>query len=111
MFPSLGADHAGSGAQRLDRERQGQDPRQGGHPPRSATFNLCRQAAGRWPHAVGLQHPEGEHAALGAAPARRHANLRQDVDWQDGSYFILFSFPFLFYFLIWEIWWACIYKI
>ena len=41
------ADHSGSGAQRLDRERQGQDPTQGGHPARPATPNLCRQAAER----------------------------------------------------------------
>ncbi len=42
-----------------------------------------RQAAGGRAHAVGLQHPEGVHAAPGAAAARRHADLRQDVDGQD----------------------------
>ena len=35
---------------------------------------------GRTAHARGLRHREGEHAAPGAAPARRHADLRQDAD-------------------------------
>merc|ERR1712086_219357 len=36
----------------------GQDPGQRGHSPRSATSDLRWQAAGGWPHVVGLQHPE-----------------------------------------------------
>ena len=43
------------------------------HPARPAAPDLCRQAAGGRPHAGGLQHPEGVHAAPGAAPAWRHA--------------------------------------
>ena len=29
---------------------------------------------------VGLQHPKGEHAALGVAPPQCHANLRENLD-------------------------------
>ena len=63
--------HAGGRGERLDRERQGQDPGQGGHPAGPAAADLCGQAAGGRAHAQRLQHPEGEHAAPGAAPARR----------------------------------------
>merc|ERR1712078_601967 len=48
----------------------GQDPGQGGDPPGPAAPHLRGEAAGGRPHARGLQHPEGEHAAPGAAPAR-----------------------------------------
>jgi hypothetical protein len=51
------------------------------HPPRPAAPDLCRQAAGGRPHPGRLQHPEGEHAAPGAAPARRHADFCQDPHW------------------------------
>ncbi|CAJ1036639.1 Ubiquitin-2 like Rad60 SUMO-like/Ubiquitin family/Ubiquitin-like domain containing protein, putative [Leishmania lindenbergi] len=77
-------DRAGGGAERHDREREGQDPGQGGHPAGPAAPDLCRQAAGGGPHALGLQHPEGVHAAPGAAPARRMlyclARICQDVN-------------------------------
>ena len=39
-------------------------PGQGGHPARPAGADFCRQAGG-------LQYPEGEHAAPGAAPQVR----------------------------------------
>merc|ERR1712146_526296 len=35
-----------------------------------AASDLCGQAARGWPHALGLQHPEGVDAAPGAPPAR-----------------------------------------
>jgi ubiquitin C len=47
-------------------------------------FTFSRQAARGRAHAGGLQHPEGVHAPSSAAPARwRHADFRQDFDWQD----------------------------
>ena len=58
-------------AQRLDRQRQGQDPGQGGHPPGPAAAHLCGQAARGRPRALRLQRPEGEHTPPGPAPARR----------------------------------------
>ncbi|KAG5464932.1 hypothetical protein LSCM4_00380 [Leishmania orientalis] len=76
-------DRAGGGGERHHREREGQDPGQGGHPAGPAAPDLRRQAAGGGPHARGLQHPEGVHAAPGAAPARRHADLREDAHRQD----------------------------
>merc|ERR1711933_390223 len=51
--------------------------------PRPAALDLCGQAAGGWSHAQRLQHPEGEHLALGVALAWRHADLREDPDGQD----------------------------
>ena len=63
--------HARGGAKRQHRERQGQDPGQGGYPPRPAAPDLCWQAAGGWPHTERLQHPEGEHSPPGVAPAWR----------------------------------------
>merc|ERR1712216_989552 len=50
---------------------------------RPAAPDLRGQAARGRPHALGLQLPEGEHAPPGAAPARRHADLCEDADWQD----------------------------
>merc|ERR1712032_784023 len=63
--------HSGRGGQRHDRQREGQDPGQGGHPSGSAAPDLCGQAAGGRAHAERLQHPEGVHAAPGAAPPWR----------------------------------------
>merc|ERR1712166_1560092 len=63
-------------AVRLDRERQGEDPGQGGHPARSAAPDLCWQAARGRPHALCLQHPEGVDAAPGAPSARRQLASR-----------------------------------
>ncbi|KAH8619240.1 Ubiquitin 2 like Rad60 SUMO like Ubiquitin family Ubiquitin like domain [Trypanosoma vivax] len=71
-------DRAGGGGERHDREREGEDPGQGGYPAGPAAPDLCGEAAGGGPHAGGLQHPEGVDAAPGAAPARRHADLRED---------------------------------
>merc|ERR1712146_638004 len=51
-------------------ERQGEDSGQGGHSARPAAPDLRRQAAGGWPHALGLQHPEGVDAPPRAAPPR-----------------------------------------
>jgi ubiquitin C len=65
--------HPRGGVVRHHRRREGQDPGQGGHPPRPAAPHLRGQAAGGRPHSRRLQHPEGEHSALGAAPARRNA--------------------------------------
>merc|ERR1712095_152841 len=41
--------------------------RQGGHSPRSATFDLRWQATGRWSYSLRLQHPEGVYSSLGVA--------------------------------------------
>ncbi|PWU83755.1 putative polyubiquitin [Trypanosoma cruzi] len=64
-------------------KREGEDPGQGGHSAGPAAPDLRWQAAGGRPHARRLQHPEGVHAAPCAAPARRHADLREDTDGQD----------------------------
>ena len=56
---------------------------QGGNPAGSAAPDLCRQAARGWPYFVGLQHPERKYVAPGAALAWWHADLRENVDWQD----------------------------
>ena len=42
------------------------------HPSGPTAAHLCGQAAGGWPHAGRLQHPEGVDAAPGAPPPRRH---------------------------------------
>eukprot|EP00968_Pinguiococcus_pyrenoidosus_P005768 scaffold377_cov269-Pinguiococcus_pyrenoidosus.AAC.1 len=61
--------HARCGAVGHHRECEDQDSGQRGHSARSAAPHLRRQAAGGRAHAVGLQHPEGVHAAPGAAAA------------------------------------------
>merc|ERR1712167_398927 len=61
-------DHARGRAVGLDRQREGEDPGQGGYPTRPAAPDLRGQAARGRPHAVGLQHPEGVDAAPGAPP-------------------------------------------
>jgi hypothetical protein len=58
-------------AQRHHREREAENPRQGGHPARPAAPDLRGQAARGRPHARRLQHPEGIHAAPGVASTRR----------------------------------------
>ena len=68
---------------RHHRERQAEDPGQGGHPPGPAAPHLRRQAARGRPHPLGLQHPEGVDPPPGAASAWWHADLRQDPDRQD----------------------------
>merc|ERR1711959_698234 len=57
------------GVIRHNRQCEEQDSGQGGHSSGPAALNLRRQAVGRWEDAQRLQHPEGEHAALGAASA------------------------------------------
>merc|ERR1712098_548859 len=52
-----------------DRQREGEDPGQGGHSAGPAAAHLRRQAARGWPDPFGLQHPEGVHASLGLAAA------------------------------------------
>merc|ERR1712157_88404 len=63
--------HPGCGGQRHHRQREGQDPGQGGHPSGPAAPDLRGEAAGGWAYAERLQHPEGVHAAPGAAPPWR----------------------------------------
>ena len=63
--------HARRRAERHDRQRQAEDPGQGGHPARPAAPHLRGQAAGRWPHAERLQHPEGVDLAPRPAFKRR----------------------------------------
>merc|ERR1711874_485912 len=65
------------------RERQGQDPGQGGHPPGPAEADLCWQAVRGRQDSLGLQHPEGVYPALGPSPARWYADLRQDPHRED----------------------------
>ena len=55
-------DHTRRRAERHDRQREAEDPGQGGHPARPAAPHLRRQAARGRPHALGLQHPEGVDA-------------------------------------------------
>lgn len=61
----------------------GLDSRQGRDPTRPATLDLRRQATGRRPYLVRLQHPKGIDASSRPASSRWHADLCQDVDWQD----------------------------
>eukprot|EP01116_Phalansterium_solitarium_P004106 TRINITY_DN14_c0_g1_i24.p1 TRINITY_DN14_c0_g1~~TRINITY_DN14_c0_g1_i24.p1 ORF type:complete len:314 (+),score=67.99 TRINITY_DN14_c0_g1_i24:92-1033(+) len=69
--PDRQDDHARGRVERHDRQRQGEDPGQGGNPAGPAASHLCRQAARGRPHPVGLQHPEGVDAPPGAPPAWR----------------------------------------
>ncbi|KAF9270999.1 hypothetical protein BGZ88_007043, partial [Linnemannia elongata] len=57
--------HPRGGVFRHHRQRQAEDPGQGGYSPRPAAFDLRRQAARGWPHPFGLQHPEGVDPPLG----------------------------------------------
>merc|ERR1712113_830748 len=54
-----------------------------GIPPRSAEVDLRWQAVGGRKNSLRLQHPEGEHSSPGSQTQGRHADLRQDFDWQD----------------------------
>merc|ERR1712146_125077 len=62
-----------------DRQRQAEDPGQGGHHAGPAAPDLRGQAARGRSHAVGLQHPEGVDAPPGAPPARRFLKARSVV--------------------------------
>ena len=53
------------------------------NPSWPAEIDLCRQAIGGWSHTGGLQHPEGVYSSLGTSPAWWHADLCQDIDWQN----------------------------
>merc|ERR1711874_431383 len=54
-----------------------------GIPPRSAEVDLRWQAVGGRKNSLRLRHPEGEHSPPGSQTQGRHADLRQDLDWQD----------------------------
>uniref|UniRef100_A0A452ZWR0 Ubiquitin-like domain-containing protein n=1 Tax=Aegilops tauschii subsp. strangulata TaxID=200361 RepID=A0A452ZWR0_AEGTS len=72
--------HAGGGVLGHHRQRQGQDPGQGGDPAGPAAPHLRRQAAGGRPHPRRLQHPEGVHPPPGAPPPRwRQEAQEEDV--------------------------------
>merc|ERR1712188_144436 len=59
-----------------DRQREAEDPGQGGHPARPAAPHLRGQTVGRWPHPLGLQHPEGVDAPpRPAPPVRKHQSI------------------------------------
>merc|ERR1711915_644708 len=64
--------HPRGRAQRLHRERQGQDPGQGRHSSGSAAFDLRWQAARGWSDSLRLQHPERVDAPSRPASQRRH---------------------------------------
>ncbi|KAH8632123.1 hypothetical protein IG631_13806 [Alternaria alternata] len=49
----------------MGRQRQVQDPGQGGHSPGPTAPDLRRKATRGWPHSVRLQHPEGVNPPLG----------------------------------------------
>merc|ERR1711933_432090 len=70
----------------MGRQCEGEDPGQGGYPAGSAALDLRGEAAGGWPHLVGLQHPEGVHAPLGLAPEGWDTNLCEDEDPGQGGY-------------------------
>merc|ERR1711992_219220 len=57
--------------------------RQGRHSPRSTAFDLCWQATRGWSYSLRLQHPKGIYPSFGLEIEGRHANFRQDFDWQD----------------------------
>merc|ERR1711871_452008 len=75
--------HAGRGVVGHHRQREGQDPGQGGHPAGPAAADFRGQAAGGRLHPGRLQHPEGVHAPPGTPPARGDADLREDPDGED----------------------------
>jgi len=54
------------------RQRQGENPRQRGHPAGSAAIDLRRKTIRRWPNFSRLQHSKRIHLALGLALERRH---------------------------------------
>ncbi|KIH51431.1 ubiquitin family protein [Ancylostoma duodenale] len=67
-------DHVRGRGVRHNREREGQDPRQGRNPSRSAEIDLCRKAARGWSHAIRLQYPEGVHSPSGSSSSWRKLN-------------------------------------
>merc|ERR1712203_1138873 len=75
--------HPGGRALRHHREREGQDPGQGGHPPGPAEVDLRWQAARRRKDSVRLQHSEGVHPPSCSPSQRRHADLREDPHRED----------------------------
>merc|ERR1712004_818698 len=74
--------HPRGRALRHHRERQGQNPGQGGHPPGPAEVDLRWQAAGGRKDPLRLQHPEGVHSPPCPPSQGRYADLRQDPHWQ-----------------------------
>merc|ERR1711918_251543 len=75
--PSRARPSRSTSSLRHDRQREAEDPGQGGHPAGSAAPHLRGQAARGRPHAFGLQHPEGVDAPPRAPPARRLLNLKR----------------------------------
>ncbi|KAI9002173.1 ubiquitin family-domain-containing protein [Hyaloraphidium curvatum] len=75
--------HSGGRVVGHDRQREDEDPGQGGHPSGPAAPDLRRQAARGRPHARRLQHPEGVDPAPCAPSARWYADLCQDPHRQD----------------------------
>merc|ERR1711988_14229 len=63
--------HPGGRGLLLDRECEGEDPGQGGHPAGPAASDIRGQAARGRAHPCGLQHPEGVYTPPGASPAWR----------------------------------------
>jgi hypothetical protein len=61
--------HTRGRVERHDRERQGENPRQGGHPTRPAAAHFRGQATRRRSDVDRLQHPKGVYLALGASTA------------------------------------------
>merc|ERR1712113_527698 len=51
--------------------------------PPDQQVDLRRKTAGGRKNSLRLQHPEGEHSSPGSQTQGRHADLRQDPDWQD----------------------------
>jgi len=76
FFPNQTAhgqdDHPRSRVFGHHRQRQGENPRQRGHPAGSAAIDLRRKTIRRWPNFSRLQHSKRIHLALGLALERRH---------------------------------------
>merc|ERR1712119_255532 len=75
--------HPRGRALRHHREREGQDPGQGGHPPGPAEVDLRWQTARRRKDPLRLQHPEGVHPSSRSPSQGRHADLREDPHRED----------------------------
>ena len=61
-----------------DRQCEGEDPGQGGHPAGSAAPDLRRKAAGGRAHPCRLQHPEGVHPPPRPPPPRRRQEAQEE---------------------------------
>ncbi|KAJ0438489.1 putative Ubiquitin-like domain-containing protein [Helianthus annuus] len=63
---------------RHNRQRQGENPRQGRNSPRPAEAHLRWKTTRRRSHSRRLQHPKGVHSPLGPPSPWWHADLRQN---------------------------------